>query len=150
MQHSLISFPKGSCCITQALLLTLELRVLSFYFNCLIEMLHVTRCAGFAWDRVNFLCSDGMELCFGFVLNSEVFSLLLSRAYTDQGRLCFVFFQQGCWEHMETQLGQVTQADQRYIPDHVTICSVYEGGGRGRKVDGDVWGDDVCLPSPYL
>lgn len=42
----------------------------------------------------------------------------------------------GGWE--ETQLGQVTQSDQRDIPDHARSCSVDKVDGR--RVEGGIWG----------
>lgn len=81
-----------------------------------------------------FSTVTGMRLCFRFVLNTglmiEIFLLLLSRVYTEP-RPLLIFTQppwEGSWGYMagqeETQPAEVTQADQRNIPDYVISYSV--------------------------
>ena len=50
----------------------------------------------------------------------------------------------GGWE--ETQPGQVTQTGHRYIPDHLTSCSVFQAGHK-KEEGGDVWVMAFVYPS---
>ena len=63
--------------------------------------------------------------------NSEMFSLLLSSAYTVKAFSAWVGGSTRIWEG--TQVGQLTPTDQRDILDHMASCSTYKAGGRRRK-----------------
>ena len=79
-----------------------------------------------------FFIVASMGLCFGFVLETvliiEMFSLLLSRAYTESRPFLLLTPPRqrggwGCTRSWEgTQPGQLTPTDKRHIPDHRTSC----------------------------
>ena len=87
--------------------------------------------------------------------NTEMFSLLLSSAYTEARPFLLLTppHQRLGWGYTRsweaTQLGQRTPTDQRDIPYHMTSCSAYRAGGRRRK-GGDIWSDGICLPKSPL
>ena len=118
------------------------------------------KCAGFGWDRVNFLRSSWYGAMFWIcaedsVGNTGMFSLLLSSAYTEPRPFLLLPppHQRGGWGGIRswegTQLGQLTPTDQRDIPDHKMSCSAYKAGGRRRK-RGVVQSDGICLPKRLL
>lgn len=95
-----------------------------------------------------FFIAASMGLCFGFVLktvdNSGMFSLSLSRAYTESRSFLLLTppHQRGGWGCTRswegTQLGQLTPADQRDIPDHMASCSAHKSGeeeGKGSHLE---------------
>lgn len=90
-------------------------------------------CAGFGWDKANLLVGD---VCFGFVLKQcwqhRTLQILLSRAYTVKAfAASYITCQQVSWRWARswkgTQLGRLTPADQRDIPDHMTSCTTIKG-----------------------
>ena len=100
-----------------------------------------------------FLPVASMGLCFGFVLktgpdNTEMFLLLLSRAYTEPRPFLLFILPccqgcTGCWE--ETQAGQMIPTDQRTILYHMASCSVYKS--EGKQGEGEGCSECWCLPS---
>ena len=101
-------------------------------------------CAGFGWDRVNFLHSSWYGATFWIcagnsVGNTAMFQLLLSSAYTESRPFLLLTPPHqrvgwGCTSWEGTQLGQLTPTDQRDIPYHMMSCSAYKAGeeeGRG-------------------
>ena len=87
-------------------------------------------CAGFGWDRVNFLPSSWYGAMFQICAengadDTGMFSLLLSSAYTESRPFPLLTPPHqrrgwGCGRSWEgTQLGQLTPADQRDIPYHM-------------------------------
>ena len=88
-------------------------------------------CAGFGWDRVNFLHSSSYGAVFWICAgnsadNTGMFSLLLSSAYTESRPFLLLTppHQRGGWGCTRswegTQRGQLTPTDQRDIPYHMT------------------------------
>lgn len=90
------------------------------------------RCSGFGWGGFNFLPSGwyaAMLIIWGCLCYCR------GGLAQSQGLFWFLYWQgiSGCiggWE--ETQPGQMTQTDQRDIPDHVTSYSAYRVRGRRR------------------
>lgn len=106
---------------------------------------NILGCAGFRWDRVNFLHSELYRAVVWICAehradNIEIFCCCCCCCWTEltqsQCLFCFLYCHKGngagcAWE--ETQMGQVTQSDQRGIPEHVTSCPGYKVWGRRRK-----------------
>ena len=101
-------------------------------------------CAGFDWNRVNFFHSSYYGTMFWIcaensIDNTGVFSLLLSRAYTQSRPFLLLTPPHqragwGCTRNWEgTQSGQLSPTDQRDIPYHMTSCSAYKAGGKRRN-----------------
>ena len=96
-----------------------------------------------------FFIVAGMGLRFGFVLKTvliiEVFSLLLSSAYTESRPFLLLtpphqWAGWGCTRSWEgTQPGQLTPTDQRDIPHHMTYCAQHvkleEEEGKGGRLE---------------
>lgn len=99
------------------------------------EYIKMLRYSGFGWDRVNFIPSSWYGAVF-LICNGNI--LLITH-------WCFrccraILTQDFSTSHTRTQLGQVTQADQRDIPWHMRLCSAIKDGGKKEELEGHlVW-----------
>jgi len=115
-----------------------------------VSLLHfsfyVSFCAGFGWDRVNFLHSSQSGAMFWIcaehsVDNTGMFLLLLSSAHTESGPFLLLTppHQRVGWRCRRswegTQPVQLTPTDQRDIPCRMASCSAYKAG-RGEEATG--------------
>lgn len=83
-----------------------------------------------------------MRLCFGTVLETGMFSLLLSSTFTEpRPFLPLVPPVSRLGVHKELEGTQLTPTYPRDIPDHGTSCSAWNTGRR----NWGIWGDGVCV-----
>lgn len=112
---------------------------LSSHFKSL-DLLCLCNCAGFGWNTVNFFTAAGMELWFGFMLETELVAegcFSSPWAVLTQCQGPFLTHQWGGWgDHKELegpQPGQLPTNDCRGIPFHMVACSADKAEGRRRK-----------------
>lgn len=116
------------------------------FFSCIAKFAMVGQSV-LARTELTFFRVAIMGLCFGFVLETGMFFLLLRRACTARPFLCLPLLQHpGGWRCLRrqdgTQLGQLAPADQKDIPDNMMSYSAYGAGGRSKK-RGDIQSDDI-------